>query len=238
MRNQHEPNVPGRHRHPGWKGRVRVSGGLGIRLAVPIANLFSTTGMSPCTAQSKRCENQAPIWDRVSSRFEVFQRFGPTGLQPFMITPQPASLIPHGRAAEIFLPTQAQPKRFPSATAGPTLPKSSTGMRWPLGFADYPFSFNFFDIHVGGYTVIRGSRQIAKSTTFSCRQQMVARMLPGFRSLYITPRRDQLQTYQNKVQGPGEGEPLLPEELDAAPKPRLQRVRQRIGCRNGLRPHI
>src|SRR5437016_3817408 len=75
----------------------------------------------------------------------------------------------------------------------PNYPKNK-----PLGFADYPFSFNLFDIHVGGYTVIRGSRQIAKSTSFSCRQQMVARMLPGFRSLYITPRRDQLQTYQNK----------------------------------------
>src|SRR6266699_542654 len=50
----------------------------------------------------------------------------------------------------------------------------------PMAFVDYPFAIHMFDILVGGCTVIRGSRQISKSTSFACRQQMVARMLPGF----------------------------------------------------------
>jgi len=75
----------------------------------------------------------------------------------------------------------------------PAYPKNK-----PLAFVDYPFAIHLFNIQVGGFTVIRGSHQISKSTSFACREQMVARMLPGFRSLYITPRRDQLQTYQNK----------------------------------------
>jgi len=68
----------------------------------------------------------------------------------------------------------------------------------PLSYADYPFAFQMFDIHRGGYTVFRGSRQISKTTSFACRQFMTAKMFPAFKSLYITPRYDQLQTYQNK----------------------------------------
>lgn len=68
----------------------------------------------------------------------------------------------------------------------------------PLYYADYPFAFHLFNISVGGFTVVRGSRQISKSTSFACRQQMVSRMLRSFRSLYVVPRSDQLKTYQNK----------------------------------------
>lgn len=69
----------------------------------------------------------------------------------------------------------------------------------PLSFADYPFAFQMFALQAGGFTVIRGSRQIAKSTSFSCRQQLLARLLPGFKSLYVVPRTQQLKTYQYKM---------------------------------------
>ena len=69
----------------------------------------------------------------------------------------------------------------------------------PLSFADYPYAFQMFELQAGGFTVFRGSRQIAKSTSFSCRQQLLARLIPGFKSLYIVPRNQQLKTYQYKM---------------------------------------
>jgi hypothetical protein len=75
----------------------------------------------------------------------------------------------------------------------PAYPKNK-----PLLYSDYPFSFQLFSLQIGGFTVIRGSRQISKTTSFACRQQMMARLLRGFRSLYVTPRHEQLQTYKNK----------------------------------------
>ena len=68
----------------------------------------------------------------------------------------------------------------------------------PLGYANYPFAWHMFDVKIGGYSVFRGSRQISKTTSFACRQFMLAKLFPAFKSLYITPRYDQLQTYQNK----------------------------------------
>src|SRR6266853_739316 len=69
----------------------------------------------------------------------------------------------------------------------------------PLSFADYPFAFQMFELQAGGFLVVRGSRQIAKSTSFCCRQQLLARLIAGFKSLYIVPRNQQLKTYQNKM---------------------------------------
>jgi hypothetical protein len=69
----------------------------------------------------------------------------------------------------------------------------------PLNFADFPFAFQMFEFQMGGFMVFRGSRQIAKSTSFCCRQQLNARFLPGFKSLYLAPRNQQLETYQNKM---------------------------------------
>lgn len=68
----------------------------------------------------------------------------------------------------------------------------------PLFFADYPFAYQMFNLQLGGFSVFRGSRQISKTTSFACRQSMMARMFRGFKSLYIVPRSDQLATYQNR----------------------------------------
>src|SRR6266404_8549729 len=76
----------------------------------------------------------------------------------------------------------------------PNYPKNK-----PLSFADFPFAFQMFEVQAGGFMVFRGSRQISKSTSFCCRQQLLARMLRGFKSLYLVPRYEQLETYQNKM---------------------------------------
>jgi len=68
----------------------------------------------------------------------------------------------------------------------------------PLHFADFPFAFQMFNYQPGGFMVFRASRQISKSTSFACRQWMMARTLRSFKSLYVVPRSDQLETYQNK----------------------------------------
>jgi len=83
---------------------------------------------------------------------------------------------------------------FLTAYYWPRYPKEE-----PLSFADYPHAFHLFQLQVGGFMVIRGSRQIAKSTSFCCRQQLNARFIPGFRSIYVVPRNQQLKTYQNKM---------------------------------------
>lgn len=77
--------------------------------------------------------------------------------------------------------------------AWPAYPKDQ-----PLFYSDYPFAFQMFQLQLGGFKVFKGSRQISKSTSFSCRQLLNARIFRAFRSLYIVPRNDQLETYQNK----------------------------------------
>lgn len=69
----------------------------------------------------------------------------------------------------------------------------------PLSFVDYPFVASMLNFQVGGFTVLRGSRQIAKSTGLAVRQILNAQMIPGLKSLYIAPRGDQVSTYANKL---------------------------------------
>jgi hypothetical protein len=69
----------------------------------------------------------------------------------------------------------------------------------PLNFSEYPFAFQMFEFQIGGYNVFRGSRQISKSTSFSARQLLNSNLFPGFKSLYICPRNQQLATYANKL---------------------------------------
>lgn len=69
----------------------------------------------------------------------------------------------------------------------------------PLTFRDYPYAIQLFEFVPGGSTVVRGSRQIGKSTALCCRQQLNARIIPGYRSIYISPMRQQLTTYANRM---------------------------------------
>lgn len=86
----------------------------------------------------------------------------------------------------------------------------------PLLFSDYAFSMQLLAIHFGSYTCIKGSRQISKSTTFGVRQLLLARVFPGWRSLYLCPRRQQLETYQNRLLD------LERAQIDYNPKPALR----------------
>jgi hypothetical protein len=69
----------------------------------------------------------------------------------------------------------------------------------PLTYSGFPFAWHMFDFQVGGFRVFRGSRQISKSTSFCCRQLLNACFIPGFKSIYIVPRNQQLTTYCNKM---------------------------------------
>jgi len=60
----------------------------------------------------------------------------------------------------------------------------------PMSLKNFPFAYHLLPITIGGFMVIRGSRQIAKSTTFAARQRLNAHMLPKFKSLYIAPKAD------------------------------------------------
>lgn len=69
----------------------------------------------------------------------------------------------------------------------------------PLSLFDRPYSFAMFNFQIGGFTVIRASRQIGKSTTIGAREKMLCDLLPGYRSLYIAPHRENVDTYANRL---------------------------------------
>jgi hypothetical protein len=48
--------------------------------------------------------------------------------------------------------------------------------------------------------VVRGSRQIGKSSALGMRQRILAHMLPGHRSLYVVPHTEQKKSYANRLQ--------------------------------------
>jgi hypothetical protein len=76
----------------------------------------------------------------------------------------------------------------------PRYPKSK-----PMSLTDRPYAFSMMGFQIGGSTTYRGSRQIGKSTSFCSRQLMFSHVLPGFRSLYITPHTEQLKTYADRL---------------------------------------
>jgi hypothetical protein len=86
-----------------------------------------------------------------------------------------------------FNPTFLLPYYFPA------YPKND-----PMTLRHFPYAYHLMPIHIGGYLCIRGSRQIAKSTTIAARQRLNAHILPKFRSLYIAPKTEQVKTYANR----------------------------------------
>jgi len=68
----------------------------------------------------------------------------------------------------------------------------------PLDPRRRPFSFLMTDIFSHGFTAIRGSRQIAKSTTFVARQLIKSIILNNFRSMYVCPHGEHKKTYANR----------------------------------------
>ena len=69
----------------------------------------------------------------------------------------------------------------------------------PLSFAEYPYAFQMFNFQVGGSMTFRASRQIGKSSAFTVRQLLHARLYRGFASMYVCPRLQFLETYENRL---------------------------------------
>lgn len=68
----------------------------------------------------------------------------------------------------------------------------------PLSLSDRPFSYAMLHMQMGGFMVIRASRQIGKSTTFVARQMINSHILPSFKSMYVVPHLSFLDTYANR----------------------------------------
>lgn len=68
----------------------------------------------------------------------------------------------------------------------------------PLNMMRRPFSFMMTELQVEGYTAVRGSRQIAKSTSLVGRQMVKALLFPRFHSLYICPHPHHKKTYADR----------------------------------------
>jgi len=69
----------------------------------------------------------------------------------------------------------------------------------PLSLFNRPFAFALTDINPLGETVIRGSRQIAKSSTLIARQLILSHIIPNWSSMYIAPHMEYMKTYANKM---------------------------------------
>lgn len=69
----------------------------------------------------------------------------------------------------------------------------------PLSLSARPFSYSMFNMQIGGFTVIRASRQVGKSTTLGARQLINAHVMPNYRSLYIVPHEEHRKTYANRL---------------------------------------
>lgn len=68
----------------------------------------------------------------------------------------------------------------------------------PLNMMRRPFGFMMTQMRVGGYTAIRGSRQIAKSTNLIARQMLKSFLFPRFQSMYICPHPHHKKTYADR----------------------------------------
>lgn len=69
----------------------------------------------------------------------------------------------------------------------------------PLALSRRPFAFAMYAVIVGGFLVLRGSRQISKSTSFAGRQLINAHMLPNWGSMHITPHTEHRSTYATRL---------------------------------------
>jgi hypothetical protein len=69
----------------------------------------------------------------------------------------------------------------------------------PLSLQARPFSFSMFNMQIGGFTVMRASRQVGKSTTIGARQLVNAHVMPNYRSLYIVPHEEHRKTFANRL---------------------------------------
>jgi len=76
----------------------------------------------------------------------------------------------------------------------PTVPQPT-----PLTLQDRPYAFAIFYFQIGGFIVFRASRQIGKSTSIAARQLVNAHIIHKYKSLYITPHQEFLNTYANRL---------------------------------------
>lgn len=72
------------------------------------------------------------------------------------------------------------------------------GPNSPMTLSRRPFAFPMYSMLTKGYLVVKGSRQISKSTNMSARQLMLTQLMP-WASIYIAPHLDHIKTYATKL---------------------------------------
>jgi len=70
----------------------------------------------------------------------------------------------------------------------------------PFSLRNFPYAYAMYNLNFGrtSYTVIRGSRQIIKSTSLATRAILSTKLFPNLRSMLICPRIEQLKTLGDK----------------------------------------
>jgi hypothetical protein len=69
----------------------------------------------------------------------------------------------------------------------------------PVDMWRRPFNMVLLYMMVYSHMTFRGSRQTGKSTTLGLFQRMYAHLIPGFRSIYVAPHQNPLETYSRKL---------------------------------------
>lgn len=74
------------------------------------------------------------------------------------------------------------------------------GREVPMSLGQRPFAFPIFAFLLGGFLVLKGSRQIGKSASLSARNLMATHLLPRWTSIYMAPHGDHVKTFATKMQ--------------------------------------
>jgi len=68
----------------------------------------------------------------------------------------------------------------------------------PMTLSRRPFAFPMYSMLTGGYLVVKGSRQISKSTNLSARQIILTQLM-RWTSVYVAPHTEHVRTYATKI---------------------------------------
>lgn len=77
--------------------------------------------------------------------------------------------------------------------------KDLKGKYIPMSLQRRPFAFPMYALLIGGFLVIKGSRQIGKSSNLTARQLGLTHLLPPWVSFYIAPHTEHIRTYSTRL---------------------------------------
>ena len=88
------------------------------------------------------------------------------------------------------------PYFFPEALPAKS---SESDKRRPMSLMNRPFAFAMTEMSVASENVIRGSRQIIKSTAIAAKELVLTHLLPGYRAFYVAPHAEHMRTFATRL---------------------------------------